>query len=133
MKTLLVASGLLLASTLASHAQGRPNACVDFYRYQWGYDASTTGRVKAGGTCRTSFSYRRAKTTGAEVVQQPSHGRVEIRRVGDSRAQVIYTADRGYTGPDTFAVRIRGVTVGRTGAERPEASSKVTYNFSVTP
>jgi hypothetical protein len=133
MKSSLIAAGMLLAATSLSHAQGRPGACVDFFRYQWGADASTTGRVKSGGVCRTSFAYGAARTSGAEIVQQPAHGTLSVRQVGDSRAQIIYTAKRGYSGPDTFAVRIRGVTVGRTGAERPEAATKVTYNFTVTP
>lgn len=133
MKYVVLAAGMILAYSTGAQAQGNPNSCIDFFKFVWGYDASTNGRVKAGGSCRTSFEYRGSKTTDARVVQAPAHGKVAVQMVGDGRARFIYTPAKGYTGQDVFTVEIKGVTISRTGAERPEAATKITYNFTVSP
>jgi hypothetical protein len=136
MKIGILGASVLVAGfalPMSAQAQGRPGQCVDTFRYVWGSDASTSGRVKAGGTCRTSFSYGSAKTTGFRVVRNASNGDVKVSTRGDGRASVLYTPRKGFTGTDVFVVEIKGITVGRTGTENPEAATKVTYNFTVQP
>ena len=133
MKYVVLATGMNLACSTGAQAQGSPNSCVDYIRFNWGYDASTNGRVKAGGFCRTTFNYGRAKMSGARVVQSPAYGKVAVRQVGDGRALFTYTPKKGYTVQDVFVVEIKGIPITRTGAESPEAATKITYNFTVQP
>jgi hypothetical protein len=126
-------AGMMLLTAFGAAAQGRPGQCVDSFRYQWGYDTSTSGRVSSGGSCRTSFSYGGARTTGFRVVSTPANGSVSINPAGDGRASIVYTARRGFVSSDVFVVEIRGQTVDRSGNAGPERSTRITYAFSVTP
>lgn len=133
MKQIVIGFGISLILTMSANAQGRPNACVDVYRFTWGFDTSATGRVKPNGSCRTSFSYGQAKTTGFRVVQNAANGNVQVGQAGDGRASIVYTPRKGFTGSDAFIVEIKGKTINRIGGENPETATKITYNFTVSP
>jgi hypothetical protein len=136
MKLIILCVSILATSfafPMTAKAQGQRNQCVDRFNYVWGFDTSTNGRVKAGSTCQTSFSYGGAKTTGFRVVRNASNGDVKVSARGDGRASILYAPRKGFTGTDVFVVEIKGITVGRTGTENPEAATKITYNFTVQP
>jgi hypothetical protein len=133
MKRICLCAGMMVLTAFGASAQGRPGQCVDSFRYQWGYDASTNGRVQSGGSCRTSFSYGGATTTGYRVVSGPANGRLDVGQVGDGRLSILYTSRRGFAGIDVFVVEIRGSAVDRSGNRGPERTTKVTYAFRVTP
>jgi hypothetical protein len=131
MRTSVIAAALLVASTFSADAATRNN-CVERFKYNWGYDTSAKGRIRSGDACSTSFVYGRAQTKGADVIRGPANGAVQIRQVGGGRAVITYAPRPGFAGTDSFVVSMRATTVGRTGAERPETVTRITYNFTVT-
>jgi len=59
-----------------------------------------------GGWCAISVSQPGPKPYDAGLVtERPAHGRLNIHTVGNA-TRIDYTPDRGYAGPDAFAVRM---------------------------
>lgn len=59
-----------------------------------------------GGWCGISVSQPGPKPFDAGLVtERPAHGRLNIHTVGNA-TRIDYTPDRGYAGPDAFAVRM---------------------------
>lgn len=59
-----------------------------------------------GGWCGISVSQPGPKPYDAGLVtQRPEHGRLNIHTVGNA-TRIDYTPDRGYAGPDAFAVQM---------------------------
>src|SRR4029453_5775320 len=54
-----------------------------------------------GGWCRIATN----RAGPGLVTAKPSHGRLHVRKVG-ANTRVDYIPDRGYVGPDSFAVKL---------------------------
>ncbi|MBR0824851.1 hypothetical protein JQ596_04825 [Bradyrhizobium manausense] len=116
----VLAAGILLASQSAASA-----ACVANYRFHvtsegpWnaygaiGQGKSCTGSYKAGGT--TVFKR-------LWLVSAPARGKIQLHEGGT----YTYTAPKGYTGPDSFTLRV-------CGKERnTEGCANIVYSMTVS-
>lgn len=116
--------GLIVAGLVALTVDGAAARCrFAPYSFNFGTDSSTTGEcdtkgitghLGAGGGAGTAF-------TKLEVVEKPKHGRAETR----SLSTYGYLPDKGYKGPDQFALRICG------SSRHGPGCSKLTYSFVV--
>jgi hypothetical protein len=71
-----------------------------------GQEAPATMTVgNDGGWCALTVDNAGRPFSAGLLPQRPHHGRVFIHSVGDA-TRIDYTPERGYAGPDSFAVRL---------------------------
>lgn len=116
--------GLIAVGVVVLTADGAAARCgFAPYSFNFGRDSATTGtcdakgisgHLGAGGNAGTAF-------TKLEVVEAAKHGRVLTRGL----STYDYLPEKGYKGPDQFALRICGTSRHGPGC------SKLTYSFVV--
>lgn len=118
-------SGILLAAVivLALPSSARA-ACVRFFNFHVTSEGPWHGHgtIKQGQTCSGNY------TAGGNMVfkrlflaQAPAHGTVRLREGGT----YFYTASAGYSGPDSFTLRV----CGKEGTV--EGCANLIYNMTV--
>ena len=58
-----------------------------------------------GGWCAISVTRDNRPFDSGLLTARPTHGKVFVHKVGDT-TRIDYTPDRGYAGPDSFAVKL---------------------------
>jgi len=88
-----------------------------------------------GGWCAISVSQPGPKPYDAGlVIERPAHGRLNVHTVG-SATRIDYTPDRGYAGPDSFAVKMvpGGATLKAAVTVQPTEPAATTAAAPATP
>lgn len=114
---------IVLAAVFLVTASGQALACsVPFVPFIEGQTVEARMTVKSGASCGGSYNSL-GPIESQTITQRPTHGRVDI-----AGASTRYRSAKGYVGPDTFTVTMRG----RDHLNRPSVKS-VRVLVTVTP
>jgi hypothetical protein len=129
LRSLLLLSALVAVSQAAHAEKPEPDCLFSPVLMSNNTDVQATARFKSGKTCRTRHGAGRFQVNEIQILREPMHGVLQR----DTKTSYVYVGNPGYTGPDSYHVRILGFDVDSRGNKMPDTYRGVVVHLNVIP